>query len=967
MGRKRKKGFRKDDQDQPNLKRFRDDLLKLIESSDHSGSQSFDLNKQVPQINRKQRRKEERKLKKARRNAHSMRQKVVKNSRKASSSLGFLRRNIRTRHQQLRSAAYKAMVRPQLEYAASVWDPHTLPTLESRMETMEKKNKEQKEMERKEKMKEKKLKDKERRKQRQSEKKKMEEERRREAVREDIRREEKMLKHLEKQLHLNKRKSKNLPQSFIDDGLDYLLDVVDENKMSDLYNEGAESDLEDLKEEDEDDFSGDDDASDAQETNLVDDKSRVDKLAKKILKLSETSEKEGSKENSGNEKKKVHFEDDELDDDDLEENDSEQEPGDDDVDDLEDEDIDDLDEDEIDDCDKDDVKNDDSIDDEENENDDDIDSDGDENDDDTDSEDEEKDDDEEDNGYDDELKKEKNMELEKPVYKEDIYGRLRDEEGNIVPSPAAAGGKYVPPGKRLQLAGGDQKKKVQLERLKKQLKGLVNRASESNMQAICSQIEIVFLGNSRADVTETLSMIIIEAVVSPSLTPERLVMEMVMLLAVLHGNIGNEIGATFLEHLAHKFEELCNHGDSYGDGKEMDNVVLLISHMYNFKVIHSLLIIDVIRKFLVSFMEKDVELLLLILKNVGFSLRKDDAIALKEIIQEIQSKAVAMDTSKSVDQSRVRFMLDTLLAIKNNNMRKIPNYDPDLIEQLKKSTRNVLRGTTLGDGQLRISLDDLLHAENKGKWWVVGSAWEGRDKGVMPDVTITTTSSVIDGMSSKILQLAHKQRMNTDIRRNIFCVMMTAEDYIDAFEKLMRLGLKNQQEREIIHVIIDSCQQEKTFNPFYALLMQKFCECDRRFQMTFQFALWDKFKEMGNLTEYNRSNLAKLVTYLLSTKAQSLSIFKVVEFGTLDTAMVRFMKQVLTELLVDHPEDISHAVFIRIAPLSKLQMLQEGLKLFMQHFLLRKKSKDLPADPKLKDRVTMAIKALSAGQSKMLL
>lgn len=44
---------------------------------------------------------------------------------KANSSLGFLRRNIPTKNTQLRAAAYKAVVRPQLEYAASVWDPHT--------------------------------------------------------------------------------------------------------------------------------------------------------------------------------------------------------------------------------------------------------------------------------------------------------------------------------------------------------------------------------------------------------------------------------------------------------------------------------------------------------------------------------------------------------------------------------------------------------------------------------------------------------------------------------------------------------------------------------------------------------------------------------------------------------------------------------------------------------------------------
>lgn len=46
-----------------------------------------------------------------------------------------------------------------------------------------------------------------------------------------------------------------------------------------------------------------------------------------------------------------------------------------------------------------------------------------------------------------------------------------------------------------------------------------------------------------------------------------------------------------------------------------------------------------------------------------------------------------------------------------------------------------------------------------------------------------------------------------------------------------RLGLKDQQEREIVHVILYCCLQEKTYNPFYAFLANKFCECERRFQV----------------------------------------------------------------------------------------------------------------------------------------
>ena len=61
---------------------------------------------------------------------------------------------------------------------------------------------------------------------------------------------------------------------------------------------------------------------------------------------------------------------------------------------------------------------------------------------------------------------------------EDIYGRLRDKAGNIVKDnkPAGGEGAYVPPARRVQITGTmDEKRKLQMERLQKQLKGLVNR------------------------------------------------------------------------------------------------------------------------------------------------------------------------------------------------------------------------------------------------------------------------------------------------------------------------------------------------------------------------------------------------------------------------------------------------------------------------------------------------------------
>ncbi|XP_076449970.1 uncharacterized protein LOC143286316 [Babylonia areolata] len=51
-------------------------------------------------------------------------------SRKAGSTLGFLRRNLRNCPKDCRRLAYTALVRSKLEYSATVWDPHQRQDIE---------------------------------------------------------------------------------------------------------------------------------------------------------------------------------------------------------------------------------------------------------------------------------------------------------------------------------------------------------------------------------------------------------------------------------------------------------------------------------------------------------------------------------------------------------------------------------------------------------------------------------------------------------------------------------------------------------------------------------------------------------------------------------------------------------------------------------------------------------------------
>lgn len=83
----------------------------------------------------------------------------------------------------------------------------------------------------------------------------------------------------------------------------------------------------------------------------------------------------------------------------------------------------------------------------------------------------------------------------------------------------------------------------------------------------------------------------------------------------------------------------------------------------------------------------------------------------------------------------------------------------------------------------------LVDPEKKGQWWLSGDMASTMDN-------VKEVASNIDKEApeaQKMLQLAAAQRMNTDARRAIFCIVMSGEDYIDTFEKLLRLDLHGKQ------------------------------------------------------------------------------------------------------------------------------------------------------------------------------
>ena len=506
-------------------------------------------------------------------------------------------------------------------------------------------------------------------------------------------------------------------------------------------------------------------------------------------------------------------------------------------------------------------------------------------------------------------------ETDEQHFHEDIYGRLRDSKGNIIELKQD---KYVPPHLRIS-------ENTEINKAKKQLKGLLNRLAQSNMYSIANEIESLYSKNSRNAINEIIIELFFDNLITHILTPERLIIDHSMLIGILHANVGMEVGAYILQRFIEQFDCMFSQRNDV-ENKKLDNVLYLISYLYNFKIFEAYLMYDILNKLCINCTEKNVDLILVVLKSVGFVLRKDNPSAMKNFLLTVQKKFNQLAIKEN---SRMKYMLSVLVNIKNNNISKLSEFDPSQHEQHKKVLKNLIRkGNNIVT--LRIGLNDLLNVKERGKWWLVGSAWKNDD-----EQRTVQDNEKKEKYSAQLLEIAKKQRMNTDNRRNMFCVLMTADDYLDAFEKILRLGLKGQQEREIPLVLMHCLLHEKNYNPFYGLVADQLCMSNRSHQMTLQCALWDRFRDLSSLNSFQIHLLAKFLAQLLIAGALPISVLKVVEFAELDKKHIRLLRQTILSVANESNVDSIKEVFIKVAAVKKLSLFREALKLFIHHFILR--------------------------------
>ncbi|KAG9021794.1 suppressor of glycerol defect, partial [Tulasnella sp. UAMH 9824] len=456
------------------------------------------------------------------------------------------------------------------------------------------------------------------------------------------------------------------------------------------------------------------------------------------------------------------------------------------------------------------------------------------------------------------------------------------------------------------------------------------------------------------DVTSTLTELIIASISSHSSLLDTFVVLHAALVASLHKVLGVDFAAFFVQVVVEEYEKQYNiavastephgsdeeqneaNGEEQVRGKEASNLLVLLAELYTFQVVSCILIYDIIREFLGGGLgEFEVELFLKLLKSIGVRLRQDDPTALKDIVQLVQNKVASQD--RSAQSSRTRFMLETLTNLKNNKLglvdpkRKVGQANGQLVieavERMKKFVNGIGKKRTVrGNEPLNVSLQDLRSADTKGKWWLVGSAWAGNPlvdrkenehTGDEDRLVLDEEAKAHAEQSAALLKLAKKQGMNTDVRRSIFVVLMSSEDYVDACERLGHLKISDQQRPDVIRVLLHCLGNEKAYNPYYTLIAQHLSTSIRNVRFSLQYCLWDLFREFGepigrsgsdgdgpggedekSVSKTKLRNLARAYAWWVAKGAMALDAFKPLNFLALKSQTTIFLRTFFAQLFV---------------------------------------------------------------------
>ena len=312
----------------------------------------------------------------------------------------------------------------------------------------------------------------------------------------------------------------------------------------------------------------------------------------------------------------------------------------------------------------------------------------------------------------------------------------------------------------------------------------------------------------------------------------------------------------------------------------------MLAHLVNQQVANELLALEILALFLEIPTEDSIEMACDFMIECGQILSENYPPGVHSIFERFRGIL-----HEGLIDKRVQYTIENLFAIRKTNFKDHQGViaELDLVPDEEKITHEV-------------SLDDKLEAhdtldifnfeenyeKNEEEWLEIKAEILGENKGPAANEVINAEEEAEAeeekedmNNNNKILDFTETDLIN--LRRTIYLTIISSIDYQECAHKLLKLNMREGQEMELVNMIIECCNQERTYLRFYGLLSAQFCLIKESYKICFERQFEGQYMKIHRLDTNKLRNLAKLFAHLLYTDAIEWYVFRAVKLTEEDT------------------------------------------------------------------------------------
>ena len=449
------------------------------------------------------------------------------------------------------------------------------------------------------------------------------------------------------------------------------------------------------------------------------------------------------------------------------------------------------------------------------------------------------------------------------------------------------GGIYIPPFKLARMkeevtdSHSEEAQRIEWERMRKSIKGLVNKVSSSNIKSIVQEIFVEDLLRGRGLLVRSLMH---AQIASPIFTNV-----LASLVAVINTKIP-EIGDLLLRRLALQFRRAYMRNDEI----VLTSICKFLAHLLNHRVVDEVVILQVVSIFLEKLSSDSIKVCCQLLFDCGEVLSKVSSKGMFFIFERLRQVL----QEGSIDK-RVQYSIEALFEARRKKFVDYPGLLPelDLVDETDQVTHDIdlIEGEIDGEESLNIfhALDPEAYAEAVAHWQsvsneVLGNADEdsSADSEAASSVDSEAEDEKVD-MQQPVPSVVGISDMTEqdliNLRRTIYLAIMSSANFEECVHKILSLNIRTGQEKEVVHMLLDCCSMEKTSNRFFHLQAERLCRLSRVYKNFFAEGFVEQYESMHRHETGKIRNLAKMFSHLLFTDSIDWTVLQTIRLTEEDT------------------------------------------------------------------------------------